>query len=191
MTNKEKRLLEIISKLAYQYSPTPKYKLASGKISHYYIDCKSVIMSPDGLILCGQVIFEKIQELNIDAIGGLEFGAIPIALSAVIFAYQNGIKIKPFVVRKQEKNRGLIKSIEGKIEENDRVIIVEDVITSGTSALMAAERVKEKGAKIIKVVALVDRVEGGMEALQKNDIELDAIFKLNDLNKHLGISETN
>ena len=189
MTKKENRLLEIISKLAYHYSPTAKYKLASGKMSHHYIDCKSVIMSPDGLILCGQVIFEKIQDLTIDAIGGLEFGAVPLALSTVIFAYQNGTKIKPFAVRKQLKNTGLIKSIEGQIEKDDKVIILEDVITTGNSAIIAAERVKDMGAKIIKVIALVDREEGGQKALQENKIELEAIFTLNDINKYLGISE--
>lgn len=189
MTNKEKKLLELISKIAYHYSPTPKYKLASGTISHHYIDCKSVIMSPDGLILCGQVIFEKIQDFTIDAIGGLEFGAVPIALSTVIFAYQNGIKIKPFVVRKEKKDRGLIKSIEGQIEKNDKVIILEDVITTGSSSLIAAEQARSIGAKIIKVLALVDREEGGQEALQEKNIELESVFKLNDIKKHLGISE--
>jgi len=185
MTNNEKNLLEILAKIAYHYSPVPEFKLASGKMSHFYIDCKSVIMSPRGLILCGQVILERMKGLAIDAIGGLEFGAIPITLATSLLAYQEGITIKPFVVRKESKDRGLKKSIEGQIKEGDRVVIVEDVITSGKSAIIAAQRAKEKGAKIEKVIALVDREEGGKDALCRMGIDLDAIFTINDLNKQL------
>jgi len=188
MTNKEQRLLEILAKIAYHYSPTPKFKLASGKMSNFYIDCKSVIMSPEGLILCGEVILEKIEGISIEGIGGLEFGAVPITLATSVLAYQKGIKLKPFVVRKENKSRGLKKNIEGQIDEGDKVIIVEDVITSGKSAIIAAERIMEKGAHVEKVIALVDRKEGGGNALQQKGIYLDSIFNLDDLNKYLKIS---
>ncbi|MGA1867110.1 MAG: orotate phosphoribosyltransferase [bacterium] len=184
MTQSEKKLIEILAHSAYHYSSTPEFKLASGKMSHFYIDCKSVIMSPEGLILCGQVVLERIEGLPITAIGGLEFGAIPITLAATVLAYQKGILIKPFVVRKESKDRGLKKLIEGRIEEGESVVIVEDVVTSGKSALIAAQRIQERGAHIKKVIALVDREEGGKDALYSMGIDLEAIFTIDDLHTH-------
>lgn len=181
MTESEERLLSILARISYHYSPTPSFQLASGKMSQFYIDCKTTTLTPEGLTLVGEVIFERIKGICIDAVGGLEFGAIPLALSTTIEAFRRGVMIKPFVVRKQEKERGLKRAIEGRISPGDRVVVLEDVITTGGSSLAAAQKLKEADVEIDHVLAIVDRLEGGKEALSKKGLRLHAIFTLDDL----------
>lgn len=187
MTDKEKRLMKILARISYHYSSTPSFRLASGKLSNFYIDCKTTTLTPEGLTLTGEVIFERIKDLPIQAIGGLEFGAIPLALAASMHAFKNGMEIKPFVVRKQPKGSGLKKAIEGKILPGERVVVVEDVITTGASSLTAIERLKEAQIVVDHVLAMIDRNEGGKEALDKAGYRLDRIFGLDDL--HNALSE--
>ena len=185
MTEAEKRLLSILARISYHYSPTPTFRLASGKMSQYYVDCKTTTLTPEGLVLTGQVIFERIRGLPVQGVGGLEFGAIPMALSASIHAFQQGENIHPFVVRKQPKDRGLKKAIEGQIREGDRVVVLEDVVTTGASSLLAVERLREAGIEVDHVLAIIDRDEGGTEAIANAGLELESIFTLTDLHHAL------
>lgn len=185
MTEAEKRLLSILAKISYNYSPTPAYRLASGKMSRFYIDCKTTTLTPEGLVLTGEVIFERIKGLPVQAVGGLEFGAIPLALATSIHAFHQGMPLQPFVVRKQAKDRGLKKAIEGRISKGDRVVVLEDVVTTGASSLLAVEKLRDTGVIVDHILAIVDRAEGGREAIEKAGLTLVSIFTLDELHNAL------
>ena len=153
---------------------TGEFVLSSGKKSNLYIDCRKITLHPQGAKLIAKIIIDKIKELKVDAIGGLTLGADPITSSVVALS-----EIPGFIVRKKEKEHGTKQKIEGIIEPGFSVVIVEDVATSGASALQAIEAVEAFGAKVVKVISVVDREEGAREALSKYDF--DPIFKKNDL----------
>lgn len=188
MTEAEKRLLSILAKISYNYSPTPTYRLASGKLSQFYIDCKTTTLTPEGLVLIGEVIFERIKGLPVKAVGGLEFGAIPLTLATSIHAFHQGMSIRPFVVRKKAKDRGLKKAIEGQISAADRVVVLEDVVTTGASSLLAVEKLRDEQINVDHILAIVDRMEGGKEAIEQAGLTLVSIFTLDDL--HNAISRS-
>lgn len=153
---------------------TGDFILSSGKHSNLYIDCRKVTLHPQGARLIVQIILEKIKGLKIDAIGGLTLGADPITSSVVALS-----DIPGFIVRKKEKEHGTRQKIEGLLNSGWKVLIVEDVATSGASALQAIEAVEAAGAKTIKVIAVVDREEGAAEALK--NYNFDPIFKKSEL----------
>jgi orotate phosphoribosyltransferase len=150
------------------------FTLSSGKKSDFYIDCRKITLHPQGAKLIAKIILEKIKGLKVDALGGLTLGADPI--TGAVVALSN---IPGFIVRKKEKEHGTRQKIEGLIEPGWNVVIVEDVSTTGASALQAIEAVEAIGAKVVKVISVVDREEGAAEAL-KNYV-FDPIFKKSDL----------
>ncbi len=188
MTEAEKKLLSILAAISYHYSPVPSFQLASGKMSKFYIDCKTTTLTPEGLVLTGEVIFERIKGLSIQAVGGLEFGAIPLALATSIYAFRQGVNLRPFVVRKQAKDRGLKKAIEGQLCAGDRVVVLEDVVTTGTSSLLAVERLREARIEVDHILAIIDRTEGGSEAVSQAGLKLESIFTMDDLHHALTTS---
>ena len=140
--------------------------LASGKVSNYYIDGKQVTLDAQGIFLTAKVISHMIQSLGASAIGGPTLGADPIAAAVSLLSSQSGKPIKAFLVRKESKDHGMQKMIEGPaLEPGDKVIMVEDVITTGGSVLKAIREVEKTGAKVVKVICLVDRNEGATETL--------------------------
>ncbi len=149
---------------------TGEFTLSSGKKSNFYIDCRKVTLHPAGAKLIAKIILDKIKGLKVDAIGGMTLGADPITSSVVAFS-----EIPGFIVRKQEKAHGTKQRIEGIIEPGFKVVIVEDVATTGSSALQAIQAVEELGCKVIKVISVVDREEGSTAALAKYDF--DPIFR--------------
>ena len=153
---------------------TGEFTLSSGKKSNFYIDCRKVTLHPQGAKLIAKIILEKIKGLKVDAIGGLTLGADPITSSVVALS-----DIPGFIVRKKEKEHGTKQKIEGIIETGFNVVIVEDVTTSGASALQAIEGVESFGAKVVKVISVVDREEGAKETLKNYDFE--PIFKRSEL----------
>ena len=181
MTDSENRLLALLANISYHYSPTPTFRLASGRMSQFYIDCKTTTLTPEGLVLTGEVIYERIKGCNIQGIGGLEFGAIPLALATSIHAFRQGVSLQPFVVRKQAKERGLKKAIEGQIDEGARVVVLEDVVTTGGSSLAAVERLREAHIEVDHILAVVDRDEGGKESILRAGLRLESLFTLDDL----------
>jgi len=150
------------------------FTLSSGKKSDFYVDCRKITLHPQGARLIAQIILEKIKGSKVDAIGGLTLGADPITSSVVALS-----DIPGFIVRKKEKEHGTRQKIEGIIESGFNVVIVEDVATTGASALQAIEAVEAIGAKVVKVIAVVDREEGAAEALKNYDF--DPIIKKSDL----------
>ena len=154
--------------------------LASGKKSNYYIDGKQVTLDPQGLFLAGKVILSMLHGTKTDAIGGPTLGADPIAAAVSLLSSQTGHPIKAFIVRKEAKKHGLQKMIEGPpLQEGDRVVMVEDVITTGGSVLKAILEVEKLKAKVVKVICLVDRGEGAGEMLASYNYS--PIFDLRDL----------
>lgn len=150
------------------------FVLSSGKTSDFYLDCRKVTLHPQGAKLIGKIILEKIKGLKVNAIGGLTLGADPITSAVVTLS-----DIPGFIVRKQEKAHGTKQKIEGIIEPGWNVVIVEDVATTGASALQAIKTVEEFGAKVVKVISVVDREEGAAQALKAYNFE--PIFKKSEL----------
>ncbi len=177
------RLIELIIEKAFKYSEEPVFKLVSGRMSNYYFNCKAVTLNPEGMYLVGNLIFDLIKDLNVKGIGGLTLGADPIAYAVAYTSYLKGKleiesyrPIEAFVIRKTPKSHGTMQWIEGNIKSGDRVAIVDDVITTGKSTIEAINRAKEAGLEIIKVIAFIDRQEGGREAVETLGYKLDSII---------------
>lgn len=177
------KLIEMILKKSFQVSDSPTFKLASGKLSKYYINCKPTTLNPEGMHLIGNIIVDKISDIKIDAIGGPSSGANPIADAVSMISYQKGKLIKPFYVREKVKDHGIVNKIEGDICKGDRAIIVEDVITTGASILKAIKCAREEGLEVVGVIVLVDREEGGKEEILEQVDKFDSIIKMSDLLK--------
>jgi orotate phosphoribosyltransferase len=172
----KKRLIELIIEKAFKYSEEPVFKLVSGRMSNYYFNCKAVTLHPEGMYLIGNIIFDLIKDLEADGIGGLTFGADPVAYAVSYTSYLKERPVEAFVIRKTPKSHGTMLWIEGNVKKGDRVVIVDDVITTGKSTIEAIKRAKQEGLDIIKAIALIDRQEGGREAVETSGYKLDAII---------------
>lgn len=177
----KEKLLALLVKNSFKYSEEPTFKLASGRMSHYYIDCKKVTLNSEGLELVGNLVYEKISGLQVTGIGGLTLGADPIAMAGALISTQNGKKINPFIVRKEAKGHGTGAFIEGVVQSGENVVIIDDVITTGGSTIKAIERARAAGFNIVKAVVLVDREEGGKEAIEELGVPVDPIFTRTEL----------
>ena len=154
--------------------------LASGKTSNFYIDGKQVTLDPQGILITSKVILSMLHGAHVDAIGGPTLGADPIAAGVSLLSSQTGNPIKAFIVRKDAKQHGMQKMIEGPIiKEGDRVVMVEDVITTGGSVLKAIQEVEKLKAKVIRIICLVDRNEGAVQTLAPYNYT--PIFELKEL----------
>lgn len=154
--------------LAERSARRGQFTLASGRQSDLYIDARLTTMSPDGLALIGPLALAALDEAGwtVDAVGGLTLGADPVSYSIAYASALAGRMVRAFTVRKEAKTHGAGRLVEGPFREGDRVAIVEDVITTGGSALKAVESVRAAGGKVVGVIALVDREEGGREAIE-------------------------
>jgi len=186
----KKQLIKLILEKAFKYNEEPVFKLVSGRMSNYYFNCKAVTLHPEGMYLIGNIIFDMIKESGAKGIGGLTLGADPIADAVAYTSYLRKKPIEAFVVRKTAKSHGTMQWIEGNIRGGDKVIIVDDVITTGKSTIEAITRAKEGGLEIVKVIALVDRQEGGKENIEALDHKVETVvtheevmelYKLNNL----------
>lgn len=177
----EEDRLELLSFLKEKALQFGDFTLTSGKTSKYYFDGKQVTLSPKGACLLGKIIIHKIMDDKIQALGGLTIGADPIVGAVAALAYPLGLDIKTFIVRKETKKHGKQRLIEGPaLNPGDRVVIVEDVITTGGSSIKAVEAVKSAGCEVIKVIPLVDRLEGGTENIEGMGIKVDPVFTAKD-----------
>jgi orotate phosphoribosyltransferase len=172
------RLLQLLKERALIFR---KVTLSSGESSNYYIDGKMVLMHGESAALIGDILYELTRELNLDAIGGPEIGAIPMATAAVLRYHQAGHKMEGFSVRKEVKQHGTQKRIEGRFQPGFRVAIVEDVMTQGTSALQAIEGVRQAEGKIERVICLVDRLQGAREKIESLGLSFSPLFTIRDL----------
>lgn len=163
--------------LAKRSAKRGRFILSSGLESTLYIDARLTTMSPEGLVLIGELGLRALEDSkwHIDSIGGLTLGADPVAYA---IAYASGLATRPiraFTVRKEAKLHGTGQLIEGPFAPGDRVAIVEDVITTGASALRAAATVQRGGGTIVGVLAVVDRSEGGKQAIEREGFPVVAL----------------
>jgi orotate phosphoribosyltransferase len=159
MTTQEamkQRLIEIILEKSFKYSEDPPFTLASGKKSFYYFICKPPTLNPEGMNLIGSLLAEMLADAEVTAAGGLTLGADPLANALAVISWQKGKPIKAFIVRKDVKGHGTRSALEGDVQPGERVVILDDVITTGGSTITAIERAREAGLVIDRVIALID-----------------------------------
>ncbi len=181
MDEARRQLLQLLREKSFRYSPDKPFKLVSGRESSFYIDCRPTTHNAEGLALIGSVIFEMIKDLKVDAIGGLTMGADPIAHAVALTSFLKGRPINAFSVRQQPKGHGTGGLLVGDITSGDRAVVVEDVITTGGSVLKAVKAAREFGLEVVKVLILVDRQEGGREAVAREVPEVQAVYTISDL----------
>ena len=147
-------------------------------------------MSPDGLALIGPLGLQALQTAGwaVDAIGGLTLGADPVSYAIAYASAVAGVPIRAFTVRKEVKAHGTGRLIEGPFRTGDRVVVIEDVITTGGSALRAAEAIRAAGGAVVGVLALVDREEGGREALEGAGLPVLALARASDIVTRLPVA---
>lgn len=179
MSENERRLLEILKARSFKLG---QFRLASGGTSDYFIDGKMTEVYSEGAYLIGEVLYERTKDLDIDAIGGLQVGAVPMTTAAVISYHHRGRRMEGFWVREEIKSHGTQKQVEGGLQAGTRVVIVDDVFTVGGSAMKAVEAVRELGCEVVQVLALVDRLQGAEELFRQNGIEnFSSVFTIRDL----------
>ncbi len=184
LENQKKRLKEIMEEKAFLVrSPLrgeQPFKLASGDESWVFFDCKPVTQNPEGISLIAEIIFGMIKDYNLDAIGGIETGAIPICTAVAQLSYLRGAPIPAFWVRHERKKHGTMNRIEGGLQPNSRVVVVDDVTTKGNSVIEAVDAVKELNCKIMAVITLVDREAGARTNIEQKGLKYNSIFKKSD-----------
>lgn len=177
------RLLEMIELFAVTRQGV---KLSSGKTSDIYLDCRQIYFRGEGQFVIGELFFEQMlaleSEHRFDACGGMALGAAPLSCALSMAAFRRGRELPGVVVRKEPKEHGLCASIEGDraLFKGCRLLLLEDVVTTGQSAIMAIKRLRERGAIIDSLLCLVDREEGGAFNLGKEGISLKSLFTLKD-----------
>ncbi len=159
-----------------------KFQLSSGKTSKYYFNSKMVVLSAEGAYLVARAMLEKIKTDDVDAVGGAALGAVPLAGALASLCFLEGLDhISFFVDRKEAKKHGDKRRVEGPdLKPGSRIIVVEDVVTTGSSALSTASYMREQGHEIIKVIAILDRKEGAAEAFKEENFVFDPIFTIDD-----------
>lgn len=179
----------LIALLATQSAKRGDFTLASGRRSSLYVDCRLTTMSPEGQLLIGRQALAMLRATGwkIDAVGGLTLGADPVSYAiahASALAAEADVSqslVRAFTVRKEAKQHGTGRLIEGPFASGDSVVVVEDVITTGGSALKATESVRAAGGNVLGVLALVDREEGGREALEAAGLTVLSLVRASEL----------
>ncbi|QDV24033.1 orotate phosphoribosyltransferase [Aureliella helgolandensis] len=172
------RLIALIKEHALQFGD---FTLASGKKAKFYLDCRKLTLHPLGANQIGAGMLDLLADELPDAIGGMAIGADPITAATITLAGQREQNLLGFIVRKEAKQHGTGRQVEGPVAAGMSVVIVEDVVTSGGSALKAVEAVREFGLKVDKILAVVDRLEGGREAIEAAGLTLQTLVTVRDL----------
>jgi orotate phosphoribosyltransferase len=171
------RLADLLREKSYQKRPVT---LASGRQSNFYFDGKQTALHPEGAHLIGRLLWSAIDEsgVPVEAVGGLTLGADPLATACSLASFDAGKPVPAFIVRKEPKGHGTGQWVEGRANVADKaqVVILEDVVTSGGSALKAVKRVEEEGLRVTLIAALIDREEGGREAIEAAGYKLISLF---------------
>lgn len=175
-------LVRLLAQHAYQEGD---FTLASGKSASFYLDAKQVTYRGDGARLVGDAVLDLILPHDVAAVGGMTLGADAIVASTVVAADLRGLALDGFIVRKEAKGHGLGKYLEGVSPQGRRVAVVEDVVTTGGSALKAVERIEDAGAEVVVAVTLVDREQGGAEAFKEAGIPLHAVASISQIRELL------
>jgi orotate phosphoribosyltransferase len=179
--NDRARLLELLRRLSFERR---QVILASGKESDFYIDCKRTALTAEGHVLIGRCLLAEVLRVRppVRGVGGLTLGADPIASAIALTSFLEGQPVDAFIVRKEPKGHGTGQWIEGRttIPDGSRVIVLEDVVTTGGSAIKAIERCRAERLEVVACLALVDRLEGGRQAIEATGVALTALFTRQD-----------
>lgn len=164
---------------AFLQSDKPIFRLSSGKMSDHYFEGKKITLSPRGAHLVAEMVLDQLSGEKVDAVGGLVIGAALIASAVAAIADVQGKTLHTFIVREKAKEHGTQRLIEGHLKKGSRVAIVDDVITTGASVFKAIDAVEELGCKVVKVIAIVDRHEGGSDELRRRGYKFQQFLNLN------------
>ena len=174
-------LLDLLVKHSYHRAPDDRFELSSGKRSNFYIDCKTTTMRSEAMPYVARAVLAQFPA-DADAVGGLTLGADAIAGATAFYCQTLGRHVDSFTVRKSAKSHGMMMFIEGC--PGARVVVVDDVVTTGGSTIDAIRKCRDAGIHVVAVVALVDREEGGMDAVRAEagpDIPVSAVFRKSEL----------
>ena len=175
MPSPRDRMQELFRERALQFGD---FTLASGKKSSYYVNSKRVLFHAEAITILGELLADTTADLQFDAIGGLEVGAIPMAAAALTALHRRGKSAEGFFVRKQAKGHGSRERLEGLVKTGDRVVVIDDVLTTGGSVLQAIEAVEAAGATVVRVICICDRLQGAAETLK--GYEFRPLFTIRD-----------
>jgi orotate phosphoribosyltransferase len=179
---RRQRLIDIVKARSFQQGA--EMKLASGRTSTFYFNMKPTMMHPEGAYLIGRLVGERLAGEAVDYVGGLEMGAVPLAAAVSAVSAGEGRALPAFFVRKQAKDHGTGALIEGlapgETLAGRKVVILEDVTTTGGSALKAVEAVRASGGEVVLVLTLIDRQEGADETFAAAGLAFDAIMRKSD-----------
>jgi orotate phosphoribosyltransferase len=180
MGHQDKRdaLLEVVFHSSFQRG---RFDLSSGKKSDFYLDGKQTTLTGKGLLLIAEVLLEEAMNSEVDSIGGLAVGADPIIGSVLALSAIKGYPLRGFMVRKRRKPHGSQKIVEGPIRKGDRVIIIDDVITTGGSSYKAIKAVEDLGCEVVKIISLVDRNEGGRQRFERMGYDYRPLITIEDI----------
>ncbi len=183
------RLLRILFEGSFRYEQEPVFTLSAGVSSRYYIDCKIALSNPEARKLIGGLIYDRVRGSVIDAVGGMELGAYPVAVAVSDAMYRTSQQIaRAFVVRKHPKKHGMKRYIEGDVHKGDKALIVEDVVTSGKSTVEAIAKARTAGLEIVRVAAIIDRQEcDGRNNIESQGVSFEALFTLEELKGLVGL----
>ncbi|XZN95385.1 MAG: orotate phosphoribosyltransferase [Microcoleus sp.] len=172
------RLLELLCSFAYREGD---FVLSSGQKSSYYINCKPVTLHPEGALATGRLLLSMLSA-DVDAVAGLTLGADPIVTAVSVVSALGDRPIPALIVRKGAKGHGTMAYIEGPtLSEGAKVVVLEDVVTTGKSAMQAVERLRGAGYKVDRILSLIDREQGGAEFYRSVGLDFEAVFTIKDI----------
>jgi len=181
-------LIALLCEKSFQFSAEPRFRLVSGRQSRFYVNCKPTTLHPRGMFLAGHLVLRAVQDLDLDGVGGLTFGADPIAVATAFASQLAGSPVKAFSIRKTRKDHGIVRWIEGDLAPGQRVAVIDDVATTGGSTIKAVERARQEGLEVARAVVLVDRQEGGMDHIRRHVPDAVAVVTRDELLAHLGVA---
>jgi orotate phosphoribosyltransferase len=176
MSNRQ-ALVELFQQRALKFGD---FTLASGKKATYYLDGKQVTLHSHGLRLVAEGLLDLLEEVEFEAIGGMSIGADPIIGAVLTVAAERGRDLQGVLVRKEAKGHGTNRFVEGPVQQGARVVIVDDVVTTGGSSLQAVDRIEEVGCRVVQVVGIVDRMEGGADNFAARGLPFAALLTIED-----------
>ena len=175
-TETAKRILELAQEMgALLYG---EFTLTSGKKSRHYFEGKRLTLHPVGAYWVGKAVFDELTKIEVDAVGGVAVGGYPMVAAVALVSHLEGDPIPSFIVREQPKEHGTKRQIEGHFKAGSRVAIVDDVITTGGSVKKVIQAVEAANGKVVKVIVIVDRHEGGSDQLKNEGYDFEAIIDL-------------
>lgn len=184
LTALRQKLLDLFCQLAYQEGD---FVLSSGQRSSYYINGKQVTLHPQGALAVGRLLLQ-ILPIDTQAVAGLTLGADPIVSAVSVVSVYENRPLPALIIRKEAKGHGTMAYIEGpSLPKGAKVVVLEDVVTTGQSALKAVERLQAAGYTVTRVISLIDRLQGGAELYQSNGLQFDVLFSIRDLQENYKI----